>query len=973
MAGGSGSTLTTERIGVSYFGSDPRSSQLLQAAHELGINSVTEITVTDLVFVRGDLSSSNRELISSLLVDPLLQVGTWGSEIDASNNKTPDTFVETALHPGVTDSTTDELTRLAKRMNMSITGFASGKRFAIRGSLSSADLQRLITSLLGNPIIERWSTDESIVPSFVENDDDIYFADAMRGACAKLPVESVAITATTTDAELAQINRARGLALDPIEMQAIRDHFVGRARQPTDVELETIAQTWSEHCAHKTFRAAITTDDGVTHQSLINQLRETTEAIGAEFVRSAFVGNAGIISFTQGRTLALKCETHNHPSAIEPFGGANTGLGGVIRDVMGAAHQPVACTNILCFGPADTDPLTLPSGVFPPLRTRDGVISGIADYGNKIGLPTVAGAVLYDKGYVANPLVYAGCIGVSESYTDQVPPQQHDRVIVLGGRTGRDGLRGATFSSMTMDATTGDVSGASVQIGDPITEKLLIELLADARCLYRAITDCGAGGLSSAIGEMSDGVGADVELAHAPLKYPGLAAWEIWLSEAQERMVLAVAPSNCAALKKLCAQHGVEYTDLGEFTGDGQLTVRFNGEPVLSLDTHFLHSGRPQRQMRAEMPTPDRTPLSFAPTWLTNMPLGEVLLALLSHPNIASKAKVIHRYDHEIRGATAVRNLVGEFGDGHGDGVVIAEPVDDFGFAVGIGVNPWYGALDPQRMALAVIDEAIRNVVAVGADPDRVALLDNFSWGDPRRASTLGELLAAVDGCCEGAKAFGAPFVSGKDSLNNEYMGDDGERHSVPPTLVITSVAHVPDVSRTVTADLKSAGNTLLLLGNTNAEFGGSHAALIFDPARATNNQTQSKLSSCGPVPQFDGAAPARYRALHAAMQLGLIKSCHDCSEGGVGVTIAEMVIAGRIGARIDLGSGTSSDAATLMFSESLGRFVVEVAPGDVAAVHSMIADCAVVGTTTTQQQLVLPDGAVIEIAELLRAWSAHS
>ena len=969
MAGGSGSTLTTERISVSYFGSDPRSSQLLQAAHDLSIDSITEITVTDLIFVRGDLSSSNRELISTLLVDPLLQVGSWGNEIEISHDTAPDTIVETALHPGVTDSTTDQLTRLANRMNMPITGFASGKRFAISGSLSKADLHRLITSLLGNPIIERWSIDESIVPSFVETDTEQDVAYLARGASANPTVEFVAITATTTESELAEINRTRGLALDPIEMQSIRDHFVGRGRLPTDVELETIAQTWSEHCSHKTFRAAITTQDSVTHTSLINQLRETTEAINADFVRSAFVGNAGIISFTPGRTLALKCETHNHPSAIEPFGGANTGLGGVIRDVMGAAHQPVACTNILCFGPADTDPLTLPGGVFHPLRTREGVISGIADYGNKIGLPTVAGSVLYDTGYVANPLVYAGCIGVSESYTDQVPPQQNDRVIVLGGRTGRDGLRGATFSSMTMDATTGDVSGASVQIGDPITEKLLIDLLADARHLYRAITDCGAGGLSSAVGEMAEGVGADIELAHAPLKYPGLAAWEIWLSEAQERMVLAVAPSDCAALKKLCAQHGVEYTDLGEFTGDGQLTVRFKGDPVLNLDTHFLHDGRPQRQMRAVTPTPDRTPLSAAPTWLTNRPLADVLLALLSHPNIASKANVIHRYDHEIRGATAVRPLVGEYGDGHGDGVVIAEPLDDFGFAIGIGVNPWYGALDPQRMALAVIDEAMRNVVAVGADPDRVALLDNFSWGDPRRASTLGDLLAAVDGCCAGALAFGAPFVSGKDSLNNEYIGDDGERHSVPPTLVITAVAHVPDASLTVTADLKSADNILLLLGNTSAEFGGSHAAMIFGPGNFVEKNTRDTTQSSGPVPRFDSAAPSRYRALHALMQLGLIKSCHDCSEGGVGVTIAEMVIAGRIGARFD----ASSDAATLMFSESLGRFVVEVAPGDVAPVQSMIADCAIIGATTTQQQLVLPDGTVIEIAELLRAWLAHS
>ena len=299
------------------------------------------------------------------------------------------------------------------------------------------------------------------------------------------------------------------------------------------MELETIAQTWSEHCAHKTFRAIITTDGGVTRPSLINQLRESTETIAAPYVVSSFVGNAGIISFTPGRTLALKCETHNHPSAIEPFGGANTGVGGVIRDIMGAQHTPIACTNILCFGPPDTDPLTLPQGVFPPRRTRDGVIDGIADYGNKIGLPTVAVAVLYDPGYTANPLVYAGCIGSSTTFVDQVAPHPCDRIVVLGGRTGRDGLRGATFSSMTMDATTGDVSGASVQIGDPITEKLVIDLLNDAQHLYRAITVCGAGGLASAIGERAGGVGARVELRHDPLKNPSFAPWVIGLSEVQ--------------------------------------------------------------------------------------------------------------------------------------------------------------------------------------------------------------------------------------------------------------------------------------------------------------------------------------------------------------------------------------------------------------------------------------------------------
>ena len=940
MAGGLGPILASQHLCVTARGIDPRAIALAQSARELGIAGITEISISDLVFFHGEIDNHSRSLLNNLLVDPLLQSGEWDTLVE-----TDAYVVETSLHPGVTDAVTDELVRLAARMGIALDGVASGKRFVIHGALSDHDLNRVVSTLLANPIIERWSINQPIEPAFINPD-----------VHSTSRVQTVHIDSATTDEQLAVINKERGLAMDPEEMLAVRDHFVRIGRLPTDVELETIAQTWSEHCSHKTFRASITTTTGSVRKSLINSLRETTEQINSPIVRSAFVGNAGIISFTPGRTLALKCETHNHPSAVEPFGGANTGVGGVIRDIMGAAHRPIACTNILCFGPADTDPLTLPLGVFPPLRTRAGVIDGIADYGNKIGLPTVAGAVLYDAGYTANPLVYAGCIGVSDTFTDQVSAEPGDRVVVLGGRTGRDGLRGATFSSMTMDATTGDVAGASVQIGDPITEKLLIDLLADAQHLYRAITDCGAGGLSSAIGEMAEGVGADVELSVIPLKYPGLAPWEIWLSEAQERMVLAVAPDRCDKLRSLCAIHGVEFTDAGSFTGDNQLTVRFSGEPVLQLDTHFLHSGRPQRSMIADMPTPQRQQLVAAPTWLTQRRPTDIVLALLAHPNIASKANVIHQYDHEIRGATCVRPLVGAYGDGHGDGVVIAEPTEQFGFAIGIGVNPWYGILDPEAMALAAIDEAMRNVVCVGADPRQAALLDNFSWGNPKRQTTLGELVAAVDGCCSGSLAFGAPFVSGKDSLNNEYLGADGERHSVPPTLVITAVAHVPDAENTVTSDLKKAGNVLLLVGNTHAEFGASHAAMVC-------NQPIE-----GTVPQFDPAAPSRYATLHDAMRKGLVASAHDCTEGGLAVALAEMSMGGRLGIEME----PASDVYTQLFSESLGRIVIEVAFDQADYVASMFDACSRIGAVSNDQHVLFSDGSKLSIESMLSAWGAQ-
>ncbi|MGH9269822.1 MAG: AIR synthase-related protein, partial [Ilumatobacteraceae bacterium] len=673
-------------------------------------------------------------------------------------------------------------------LGIDVEAAATGRRIELPTGTDATTGDLLVRRLVANPVIEHWTT-------------GLAEPDLHPGSKSRTTALTVAIRNLDADG-LAELGRARALALDPAELEVIRDHFLTEGRDPTDVELETLAQTWSEHCAHKTFRAQLTTADGEPRPPLLERLRAATDAIAAPFVRSAFVGNAGIVSFVDGVTVALKAETHNHPSAVEPFGGANTGVGGVIRDVLGAAHRPIAVTDVLCFGPADLPIDDLPAGALHPRRIRDGVIDGVADYGNKIGLPTVAGAVLYDPGFTTNPLVFCGCIGlaIERDVADRPPPagpHAGDRVVVLGGRTGRDGIRGATFSSLTMDATTGHVAGASVQIGDPVTEKRLFDVLDGADHLWTAITDCGAGGLSSAVGEMAEHIGADVELTRAPLKYPGLAPWEIWLSEAQERMVVAVPPDRMAELERRCARHGVELADLGAFTGNGRLVVRHSGHVVADLATGFLHHGRPQRSMVADLPVPSRRS-----TGRDVEDPGATLLALLAHPNIASKAATIHRYDHEIGGGTVVRPLIGVAGDGPSDGVVIADPRDTHGLAVGIGVNPRYGRHDPAAMAHAVVDEAIRNVVAVGADPDRVALLDNFSWGDPRRPATLGQLVGAVDGCHDAALAHRAPFVSGKDSLNNEYIGRDGQRHGVPPTLVITAVAHVADAGRCVTPEL---------------------------------------------------------------------------------------------------------------------------------------------------------------------------
>jgi phosphoribosylformylglycinamidine synthase len=923
------------RLTIRSIDPDPRGASIQSAAAHLGIELPTPIGIADVIHLTGVLDDDQRSRFVAAVADPLLQHATWDAPTSDG--------VEITFLPGVTDTAADAVVHAAAQLGIELATASTARRIEFGPSVDADLADEVVRRVVANPVIERWGHGLVEPPHL---DDAPGHADA----------ELIAIRGLDDDGLLA-LNVERSLYLDLEELRVIRDEFERLGREITDVELETLAQTWSEHCAHKTFRAAIDTTGGPDGPGevapLLAQLRACTDSIDAPFVRSAFVGNAGVIEFTEGTTIALKAETHNHPSAVEPFGGANTGVGGVIRDVLGIAHRPIAVTDILCFGPSDLPLGDLPDGALHPRRIREGVIDGVADYGNKIGLPTVAGAILYDPAYTTNPLVFAGCIGTAPSRPIHDGPVPGDRVVVLGGATGRDGIRGATFSSATMDATTGEVAGASVQIGDPIVEKLLIDALIGAEDLYTAITDCGAGGLSSAIGEMAEGVGADVDLDLVPRKYPGLDPWEVWLSEAQERMVIAVAPEHLAAVQARCDRVGVRLADVGAFTGDGRLVVRHQGHVVVDLDTAFLHDGRPQRRMTAELPNPtraDRTGRTVADPAAT-------ILALLAHPNIASKADTIHRYDHEILGATVVRPLVGAAGDGPADGVVLAEPSAREGIAIGIGVNPWYGLHDPEAMAFAVIDEAIRNVVAVGADPDRVALLDNFSWGDPRRPSTLGELVAAVEGCCAAARMYGAPFVSGKDSLNNEYVGADGQRHAVPPTLVITAVAHVPEADHCVTPDLAEPGNVLLLLGRTETEFAGSHLDLVQGVPRAA-----------GVAPAPDPDAPTTYRKLHAAMRAGLVEACHDLSEGGLAVALAEMCIAGRLGARVD--TLPHDDLATALFSESSGRLLVEVRPRAVDAFEQILERAATrIGIVTDDATLSIPGVEPIPVDRLADAF----
>jgi phosphoribosylformylglycinamidine synthase II len=931
-------------------------------------------------------------MVAELLHDPVVQQATWRSLDTAALAAEPlpataAALLEIAYRPGVTDNEGESAREGATRLGIGGVEHARALRRYHLGSSDDPQIRaaELAIDLVQSTLVYHPTDDPQIRLTFYHQ-----LIDAPPPVTPQ--VARVAIRAASDD-ELLRISRDGILALDLAEMQALRSYFRNAGHDPTDGELETIAQTWSEHCSHKTFKARVqyrqTPEQGidpnrypmrarlaqgeVTIDSLIKTfLMEATSQVMSkkdpEWIRSAFVDNAGILAFGEAHEVSFKVETHNHPSALEPFGGANTGVGGVIRDVLGVSARPIANTDVLCFGLPDGT--GAPSGVLHPQRVCDGVVAGVRDYGNKLGIPTVNGAVLFDPGYSANPLVYCGTLGIAPRDSHPRNVQPGDAVVVVGGRTGRDGIHGATFSSVELSDTTASEVGSAVQIGDPITEKKVLDVLLQARDrrLYNAITDCGAGGLSSAVGEMGAETGVTVELQDVPLKYAGLQPWEIWLSEAQERMVLAVPPQHLDQFLALCAAEDVEATAIGHFTDDKQLRVSHGGLQVVDMAMEFLHDGRPQRVLEAEwqpaLPTPTEA--------LSSYDYDKLLLALLRHPNIASKESIVRTYDHEVGGATVIKPLVGVQMDGPGDAAVLQPLMEDTrGLALSTGICPNYGRIDPYWMALAAVDEALRNAVAVGGDPSRTAILDNFCWGDPRQPDRMAGLVRACAGCFDAAVAFGTPFISGKDSLNNEYRDAAGTRVAIPPTLLISALAEVPNVDTCVTMDLKQPGNLLYLLGTTRDELRGGHLELLGVGAAGSR------------LPQVDlAAAPVLFAALHDAIRRGLVRACHDLSEGGLAVAAAEMALAGELGLQLDLaaiavdGPAERADLVRL-FSESPSRFLIEVAPEHASAVAARFANLPIqpIGTVVAEPHLTIRHNhehlLQAQVKDLKAAWRA--
>ncbi len=911
-------------VGLKSHLPDARGRGLVRDIHDLGITTVSNVQVVDIYWLDADLTPDKLALVGrSLLADPVTQEyqlftsppdikGTstgdirGGLEGRSPSNKVAKPFhtIEVTYNAGVTDPVEGTVIKALQDLGVEgVRAVKTARRYLIEGQLDEPQLEAICSKLLVNPIIQHVVTPEEVW--FPENPQ--YSFRLKRVALLELD-----------DAGLGEVRQQFGFTDD--ELQAIRAYFRGQGQNPTDAELETLAQTWSEHCVHKTFKGKISLGGATINNLLKSTIMKVTEELGKPWCLSVFEDNAGVIDFDGHCALCFKVETHNHPSAVEPYGGASTGIGGVVRDPLGTGlgSKPILNTDVFCFGPPDYPYEKLPKGVLHPRRIFKGVRAGVADYANRLGIPTLNGAVLFDERYMANPLVFCGTLGLLPKELSRRGKQQAgDLVVLVGGRTGRDGIHGVTFASEQLTEESAQASYSSVQIGNPIVEKKLIDVLLQARDrgLYCRITDCGGGGLSSAVGEMAAETGVRVDLDRVPLKYTGLAYTEIWVSESQERMVLATPPDCVDELLSLFASEDVEAAVIGEFTSDQRLQLRYHGNLVCDLDMEFLHQGRPQVEREAVWKPPRHKEPDFAPP----QDLGTALHKILGSWNVCSKEWVIRQYDHEVQGASVLKPLVGRNNDGPGDAAIIRPVLDsDRGVIVANGINSKYGEIDPYWMAASAIDEALRQIIAVGGSLQRVALLDNFSWGDVQQPEILGALVRAAQACYDMATVYETPFISGKDSLYNEFEYK-GKIISIPHTLLISAISVMEDVNRAVSMDFKVVSDLIYIVGTTQNELGGSE---YFRISGFTGNN----------VPKVDPYQGKKLMdRLSLATERRLVRACHDCSEGGIGVALAEMAFAGGLGATISLPNvplGEPIDRDDfILFSESNTRFLVEVAP----------------------------------------------
>ena len=891
-----------------------------------------------------------RKVAGELLADPVVdraELITAGADDDGHSR------IEVHLKPGVMDPVAASTEMAIRDMGIPVREVRTGRSYLIRGKVPRDELERIANRVLANGVVESVHFEPFVPKEF------------QRGHEYKLNLRHVEIR-KLSDEQLQKLSREGHLFLSLAEMKAIQAYYREQGREPTDVELETIAQTWSEHCVHKTLKSAVELEvrdeggtvvetrryDNLIRDTIFKSTMEIMEGSGfgvqgsgkKEFCLSVFSDNAGVIAFDETDAVCFKVETHNHPSAIEPYGGSATGVGGVIRDVLGTglAARPIANTDVFCvaypdYGRTKGKEERLPRGVIHPKRILQQVVAGVRDYGNRMGIPTVNGAVYFDNRYLGNPLVFCGCVGLIPRDQIQKAARPGDAVVVMGGRTGRDGIHGATFSSAELTDTHADEFSHAVQIGNAITEKKMADVILEARDrgLFTAVTDCGAGGLSSAVGEMGEKLGAIVELDAVPLKYAGLRYDEIWISEAQERMVLSVPQGKVKELLELAAGEDVEATVIGTFGTDSkELVLHYGRKEVGRLSMDFLHHGIPKtrRKAVAVQRSTGFQPVSQHHGLKAHATLKEKLLALLAHPNIASKHWIIRQYDHEVQGGSVIKPLTGPFQVGPSDAAAIRPKLNSYrGIAIGCGLAPHIS--DPYEMALAAIDEAIRNVVAVGGDPERTAILDNFCWPSVDDERTMGALVRTCEACYDAAKAYGIPFISGKDSLHNQFTNQEtGEVIRIPNTLLISAISIVEDVRQCVTMDFKRPG---------------SRVALV-----TPENTLRPDLKELAEL----------QRAVGRFIRSGAVLAAHDVSDGGWMVAAAEMCIGSGLGLNID-------EDANGFFAEFNGGYLLELNDDAGVDFPDGVGAFEIVGRVTADAVLRHPREGGASVAEMTKAW----
>lgn len=910
-------------------------------------------------------------------------------------------LIEVGFRPGVTDNegrvAAHALSLSLKRPMKEDEAVYTAIQYCLKGHLTREQVEGIAQNLLANDLIQRVivrSSDE-LLQNWQAHRPSFY---AIPQVTSQQPprVETIRL-AGLSDEELIRLSKERLLALSLEEMKAICAYYqrpevqmerqkVGLGPNPTDVELEALAQTWSEHCKHKIFNALIEYEEE-GQKELIDSLFNTHIKGGTEVIRktkgdkdfclSVFKDNSGVISFNDRWNIAFKVETHNSPSALDPYGGALTGIVGVNRDPFGTGMgaRLIFNTDVFCFGPPDYKK-PLPKGLLHPKRIFEGVREGVEHGGNQSGIPTVNGSIVFDERYVGKPLVFCGTGGILPKEVCARPSfekkaQPGDYIVMCGGRIGKDGIHGATFSSEELHEGS---PATAVQIGDAITQKKMTDFLLRARdlCLYNSITDNGAGGLSSSVGEMAEDTGGfQLHLDKAPLKYHGLQPWEILLSEAQERMTVAVPPEKLDEFLALSQKMDVESTVLGQFDNNGRFHCLYEGRTVAYLDMDFMHKGSPRMHLKAVW----QPPFHEEPDFSEPSDLKAELKAILGSYNVASKEYVVRQYDHEVQAGSAIKPLMGNQCDGPSDAAVLRIDLHAFdGLVVAHGICPKYSDIDTYWMAACAVDEAVRNALCVGGTIEHMAGLDNFCWCDPVQSEKtpdghykLAQLVRANKALYEICTTYGVPCISGKDSMKNDAI-IGGVKISIPPTLLFSVISRVPDIRRCVSMDAKKAGDLVYVLGMTYAELGGSEYYRLKGFVGNTVPRVRAKEHL------------QTFQAIQTAIQEGLVASCHDCSDGGLAVALAETAFAGGLGMEIELSSVPQKGITrldTLLFSESQGRFVLTI-PAHLRSaferlIHGLPAAC--VGQVTANQDLICRmNGQVLlnaSVGELKAAWQA--